>query len=98
MQRGLLMLGLVLAVTLPAPAFAEEAGEVAPPQPSVEARFDRTGDAIVDAADWREMSEEEKLAYAQASLKAMGEDPASSMPDGRSKGEHYLQAIKAIYE
>ncbi len=107
MRALVFSLGLVLTVLLSAPVLAEDPApadaatvveEESSPPVTVDAVFDKTGDGIVDASDWREMSEKEKLAYANESLKAMGEVPESVMPDGKSKGERYLQALKEVYE
>ena len=65
---------------------------------SVDASFDRTGDGIVDASDWAKMSEEEKRAYADASVKALGEDPDTLLVGGQTRGARYLQGLRAVYE
>ena len=65
---------------------------------SVDASFDRTGDGIVDASDWAKMSEQEKQAYANASVKALGEDPETLLVGGQSRGARYLQGLRAVYE
>lgn len=64
----------------------------------VDAEFDRTGDGIVDAADWAKMSEEEKRAYADASIRALGDDPEAILTGSQSRGERYLQGLRAVYE
>ena len=65
---------------------------------SVDASFDRTGDGIVDASDWAKMCEEEKRAYADASVKALGEDPDTLLVGGQTRGARYLQGLRAVYE
>jgi len=86
--RGLL---LAVAVMLPLAAWAD--GGLA-----VDARFDKTGDKLVDASDWPKMTVEEKMAYARESLQALGEDPDVMLPEGRSRADHYLDGLKAVYE
>lgn len=65
---------------------------------SVDARFDKTGDKLVDASDWGEMSELERAAYARASVEALGENPDVMLVDGKSRAESYLAALRAVYE
>jgi hypothetical protein len=65
---------------------------------SVDARFDKTGDRLVDASDWGLMAESERAAYARASVQALGEDPDVVLMDGRSRAENYLAGLRAVYE
>jgi len=65
---------------------------------SVDVRFDKTGDGIVDAADWAAMKPEERAAYARASVEALGEDPDAQLPGGKSRAGMYLEGLKAVYE
>lgn len=65
---------------------------------AVDARFDKTGDGIVDAADWPGMKSDEQLAYARASVEALGEDPDVQLPGGKSRAELYLEGLKEVYE
>ena len=83
----------LLILLLLAPARAGADGGL-----SVDASFDRTGDGIVDASDWAKMSEEEKRAYADASVKALGEDPDTLLVGGQTRGARYLQGLRAVYE
>lgn len=90
------------------PLFTFSAGIVADPDRgvsehknealSVDARFDKTGDGIVDAFDWSQMSKDEQRAYASESLKALGEDPNVLLLDGQSRLQHYLQGLRSVYE
>ncbi|MDT8376177.1 MAG: hypothetical protein RQ867_05480 [Mariprofundaceae bacterium] len=64
----------------------------------VDARFDRTGDRLVDASDWGLMTEPERAAYARASVQALGENPDAMLVDGRSRAESYLAGLRAVYE
>jgi len=86
--RGLL---LAVACVLPLAALADDGL-------SVDARFDKTGDKLVDASDWPEMTDEEKAAYARESLRALGEDPDVMLPEGRTRADHYLDGLKAVYD
>lgn len=65
---------------------------------SVDARFDKTGDRLVDASDWPKMTADEKRAYAGESLRALGEDPDIVLPEGRTRADHYLDGLKAVYD
>ena len=65
---------------------------------AVDVRFDKTGDGIVDAADWSGMKPEERLAYARASVEALGEDPDVQLPGGKSRAEIYLDGLGDVYE
>lgn len=65
---------------------------------SVDARFDKTGDRLVDASDWPKMSGDEQAAYARASLEALGENPDVALPDGQTRAAQYLKGLQAVYE
>ena len=65
---------------------------------SVDAKYDLTGDGIVDAADWAKMSEEAKKAYAYESVQALGEDPDAALAGEHTRGGRYLQGLRSVYE
>ena len=65
---------------------------------AIDAEFDLTGDAIVDAADWAKMGEEAKKAYANASVRALGENPDVIIEGEQTKGGLYLQGLRSVYE
>jgi len=65
---------------------------------SVDAQFDKTGDGYVDAADWQEMSADEKAGYARASVTALGQSPDAKLEDGRTVAGQYLDGLNAVYE
>ncbi len=65
---------------------------------SVDARFDLTGDGIVDASDWVKMTEDAKQAYANASIQDLGEDPSALLEGQQSRGDRFLQGLRAVYE
>jgi hypothetical protein len=65
---------------------------------SVDARFDKTGDGIVDASDWAKMSADDKLSYARESLKALGENPDTLMLKGQTREQQYLNGLRSVYE
>ena len=65
---------------------------------SVDGQFDKTGDGYVDAADWQEMSKEEKVGYARASVTALGQSPDARLEDGRTVAGQYLDGLNAVYE
>lgn len=87
--RALLLAALLLA----APA---RAADVRPP-PSADARFDKTGDGIVDAEDWRRMSAKEKRAYAREALRELGLDPDADIGGGRTRSDDFLAGLRSIY-
>ena len=82
---------LVVACVLPLAAVADDGL-------SVDAKFDKTGDRLVDASDWGMMAEAERAAYARASVQALGEDPDVMLVDGRSRAETYLAGLRSVYE
>ncbi len=65
---------------------------------SVDAKFDLTGDGIVDASDWVKMTEDAKLGYANASIQALGEDPYVLLEGMQSRGSRYLLGLRSVYE
>ncbi len=71
-----------------------EAQEGAP----LDVTFDKTGDGLVDAADWGKMSEEEKAAYANASIGELGENIDTEPEGGASRSRQYLDGLKSVYE
>ena len=82
---------LVVAVLLPLAALAADTI-------AADARFDKTGDGIVDATDWSGMKQDERLAYARASVEALGENPDVQLPGGKSRAEIYLDGLREVYE
>lgn len=78
------------------PATVPTAPAAGPESP--DARFDKTGDGLVDAADWARMTEQEKRAYARASLQALGEDPDAPVGNGKqTRLDLYLDGLRAVY-
>ncbi|HXH73086.1 MAG TPA: hypothetical protein VNI58_09765 [Mariprofundaceae bacterium] len=65
---------------------------------SVDARFDKTGDGIVDASDWAQMDEATKLEYARESVAALGEDPDAMLEGRLTRAQRYLEGLRAVYE
>ena len=65
---------------------------------SVDAKFDLTGDGIVDASDWAKMSEDAKQAYANESVQALGQKPDAVFEGRKTRGARYLQGLRAVYE
>jgi hypothetical protein len=82
---------LAAAVVLPLAAFAGDSL-------SVDLLFDKTGDGIVDASDWAQMSGDDRAAYARASVEALGENPDIQLPGGKSRAENYLDGLSSVYE
>jgi len=77
---------------LPLLAWADE------PSQNVDAAFDKTGDKLVTQADWRKMSDAEHLAYAKASLEALGLDPYSQVSERQTRMQQYLKGLNAVYK
>ncbi len=65
---------------------------------SVDAKFDLTGDGIVDASDWAKMSEDAKQTYANESVQALGQDPQAILQGRQTRGARYLLGLRAVYE
>jgi len=84
---------LCCALLYALPAWAGDASSSS----SVEVTFDRTGDGLVDAADWQVMSEADKTAYARASLLELGLTPEAAAGDGRTRLQDYLDGLRAVY-
>jgi len=64
----------------------------------VDAKFDLTGDGIVDASDWVKMSEDAKKTYADESVRALGQDPEAIFEGRQSRGHRYLEGLRSVYE
>jgi len=67
------------------------------PSSSADVTFDRTGDGLVDTADWLVMSEDEKTAYARTSLLELGLAPEAAAGNGRTRLQGYLDGLRAVY-
>lgn len=65
---------------------------------SVDAKFDLTGDGIVDASDWAKMSEDAKKTYADESIQALGQDPYAILEGRQTRGARYLMGLRSVYE
>ncbi len=65
---------------------------------TVDAQFDKTGDKIVDASDWKKMSDIEHLAYAKASLEALGMDPYTQVSSQKNRMQQYLDGLDSVYK
>lgn len=65
---------------------------------SVDARYDLTGDGIVDASDWKKMDEQTKAAYARDVVVNLGENPDVIVDGELSRAQRYLQGLKSVYE
>ncbi|MFQ5519485.1 MAG: hypothetical protein ACE5E3_05745 [Mariprofundus sp.] len=85
------VLFLTTVLLLAMPAFADS-------DLSVDARFDKTGDGLVDVSDWQQMSDEERQGYARASVEALGEDPDVQLEQGRTRAQRYLEGLRSVYE
>ncbi|MBL4760701.1 MAG: hypothetical protein JKY80_07620 [Mariprofundaceae bacterium] len=96
MFKRVILAGAV-AVMLPLVAFASDqvAGDIAM---TVDVRFDKTGDGIVDASDWGKMTADEQQSYARESLKALGENPGVLLLEDKSRQQKYLEGLRSVYE
>lgn len=96
MFKAVYLAGAV-AVMLPLVAFASDQ-VVDDITMTVDVRFDKTGDGIVDASDWSKMTVDEQQSYARESLKALGEDPDVLLLQGKSRAQKYLEGLRSVYE
>jgi len=79
-------------MAFPAHAMAQpDAGQ------SADARFDKTGDGIVDVSDWKLMNKAEKRSYARDALRELGLAPDASVGDGKTRTDHYLDGLHTVY-
>jgi len=81
---------LLVTLLLATPAYAGE-------KQSADARFDKTGDGLVDAVDWKQMHNKEKRAYARDSLRELGLDPKASIGGGKTRVDRYLEGLRSVY-
>jgi hypothetical protein len=65
--------------------------------PSADVRFDRTGDGLVDAEDWKRLKADEKVAYARDSLLELGLAPEAAVGNGRTRLQDYLDGLRSVY-
>lgn len=92
MFKHVFLIGAV-AVMLPLFSFAADDESI-----PVDIRFDKTGDGLVDASDWSQMTADEQQLYARESLKALGEDPDILLLQGKSRAQKYLEGLRSVYE
>ncbi|MDQ6955061.1 MAG: hypothetical protein Q9M20_06415 [Mariprofundaceae bacterium] len=98
MFKPFYLVGAVAAM-LPLFAFVIDVSEAANNQSlSVDARFDKTGDGIVDASDWSKMSRKEQVSYARESIIALGENPDTLLLKRKSRAQQYLEGLRSVYE
>ncbi len=64
---------------------------------SADARFDKTGDGMVDAADWGRMTGKERREYARESLRELGLDPDAGVGEGKTRADRYLEGLNSVY-
>jgi len=87
LARAIITAALLIALSQPSPLMAATADEV-------EALYDRSGDLIVDAADWKKLSGHEQRDYVQASLNAFS---THNTPANTHRVQLYLDAINSLY-
>jgi len=83
-------MAMVVALAGMGAAIADEA--------NVDARFDKTGDAIVDSQDWDLMNAGERQAYARQSVIGLGQDPDAVVENGKTRALLYLEGLRSVYE
>lgn len=91
------LLSAIQAVAAPADATTANAKPAHTTTPSPDAKFDKTGDGWVDAADWKKMTPEERAAYARASVRALGQDPDAGVGGGKTRADQYLDGLESVY-
>jgi hypothetical protein len=79
------------------PAGNNGAVDKAPPTTNADAKYDLTGDGLVDAEDWAKMSEQEKTAYARESLLEIGLSPDAPDGNGHTRLQDYLDGLRSVY-
>lgn len=62
-----------------------------------DARFDKTGDRVVDASDWEQMTQGERTAYARTCVESLNMDPDAGLADGSTRVQRYLEGLKMVY-
>lgn len=72
-------------------------GDKPSPSSNADAKYDQTGDGLVDAADWAKMSEQEKTAYARDSLLEIGLSPDAPDGNGHTRLQDYLDGLRSVY-
>ncbi len=99
-MRALALGALMLAAAAPALAAdqgAADAGATGKKAAGADARFDRTGDGLVDAADWGRLTPRERRAYARACLRELGLDPDAGVGEGKTRADRYLEGLESVY-
>lgn len=66
-------------------------------QSNADAKYDLTGDGLVDAEDWAKMTEKQKTEYARDSLLEIGLDPDAPDGNGRTRLQDYLDGLRSVY-
>jgi len=85
--RASIIAGMLIVLLQPSLVMAATADEV-------EALYDRSGDQLVDAEDWKRLSTQERHDYVQASLDAFS---TLNTPSGKYRIQLYLNAITNLY-
>ncbi|MDQ6972189.1 MAG: hypothetical protein Q9M30_06030 [Mariprofundaceae bacterium] len=83
---------LVLVFLMALPAWAGDA-----PAVSADARYDQTGDGMVDVEDWGRLSDKQKSAYARESLTELGLAPDALAGNGHTRLQDYLDGLHSVY-
>ena len=98
-MRALALGALMLAAATPALAADQGAADAGATKKTAgaDARFDRTGDGLVDAADWGRLTPKERRAYARACLQELGLDPDAGVGEGKTRADRYLEGLESVY-
>lgn len=64
---------------------------------AVDKAFDKNGDGLVEASDWKLMSGAERKAYARRSVEAVGGHPDTDAGNGQTLAQYYLSVLERIY-
>ncbi len=73
------------------------ADKAATPTSNADAKYDLTGDGLVDAEDWAKMSQQQKTAYARESLLEIGLNPDAQDGNGHTLLQDYLGGLRSVY-
>jgi len=85
--RAIIIAGILILLLQPSMVMAATADEV-------EVLYDRSGDQLVDAEDWKLLSKREQRDYVQASLDAFA---THKHPTDKHRVQLYLNAINSLY-
>ena len=94
----LLLWGVAVSLTLPLFGCISQTKVVHEKPSAVTNKFDKNGDGIIDRADWRRMTDSDKKTYVRMSLEEIGENPDTTVSQGKTREDLLLEGLEAIYK